>query len=266
MPTYIIGDIQGCWNPLQALLKKVQFNPDQDRLWLVGDLVNRGPQSLEILRWARGLGDRLTLVLGNHDLHFIGRALGVSKAKKADTLDEILAAPELGEMVEWLLQRPLIHREGDALLVHAGLLPEWSLEEIESLAEETAVILRGPQGKDLIASLSGKDPVTWDANLKGLERYRVFLKILTRIRICDEGGRADFHFTGTLKEVPQPYRAWFDHSHKRTEKLTTYFGHWSALGLHCGPGVVGLDTGCVWGRQLTAYRLEDGQTFQVGAT
>lgn len=267
MATYVIGDIQGCFNSLQALLQLIQFNETQDRLWLTGDLVNRGPRSLEVLRWARSLDGQLITVLGNHDLHLLGRHWGISSPKERDTLEEILAAPDAAELMDWLQRQPLFYREGNYLLVHAGLLPPWTLEEIDTMAARSGELLRSEKGKDLVARLAGKEPLTWNKDLKNkkdeMERLAAFVKILTRMRVCSENGEVNFQFTGPAEDVPLPFRPWFSHPHLRPLGGTVFCGHWSSLGFRRFAEVVALDSGCVWGRRLTAYRLEDGKAFQV---
>lgn len=267
MATYVIGDIQGCFNSLQALLQQIQFNETQDRLWLAGDLVNRGPRSLEVLRWAKSLGERLITVLGNHDLHLLGRYWGINAAKERDTLDEVLAAPDAPELTDWLCRQPLFYREGNQLLVHAGLLPLWALEEIETMAGRAQELLRSEKGKDLVGRLGGKEPLVWSQDFKNkkdeMERLAAFVKIITRMRVCGEKGEVSFQFTGPPEAVPLPFRPWFSHPHHRTPGATVFCGHWSSLGFRRFAEVVALDSGCVWGRRLTGYRIEDGKVFQV---
>jgi bis(5'-nucleosyl)-tetraphosphatase (symmetrical) len=264
---YVIGDIQGCFHSLQLLLQKIQFNESQDRLWLTGDLVNRGPRSLEVLRWAKSMGERLITVLGNHDLHLLGRFWGIYPSKVRDTLDGILAAPDVEDLISWLQQRPLFYREGNRLLLHAGLLPQWDIEEIEEMARRAENLLQSEAGKELMKSLPGKDPVIWDPDLKNnndeMGRLAAFIKIITRMRICSEKGEVNFNFTGPAEDVPLPFRPWFSLPHRRPPGTTVYCGHWSSLGFRRFPEVVALDSGCVWGRRLTAYRVEDGRVFQV---
>jgi bis(5'-nucleosyl)-tetraphosphatase (symmetrical) len=266
MSTYAIGDIQGCHRSLTALLDAIAFRPEEDRLRLVGDLVNRGPESLEVLRWAKGLGEPHVSVLGNHDLHLLARGWGRASAKRLDTLDAILEAPDRGDLLEWLRHRPLLHREGPFLVVHAGLHPAWGVEEAEALARETEAVLRGPRGADLVGSLYPlEDAIDWDPGRTGLERARTVLAILTRIRVVTPGGRVLLDEKGPPEASAAEAVPWFEAPNPRDPGTTVIFGHWSALGLAERPGAVGLDTGCVWGGSLTALRLEDRHVVSVPA-
>lgn len=262
MATYVLGDIQGCFRTLNNLLRKINFSQRKDRLWLVGDLVNRGPGSLEVLRWAKELGPVVAVVLGNHDLHLLARALCKVPPKSFDTLDSVLHASDREELLAWLRGRPLLYRQGPFLMVHAGLAPSWTVEEAEALAREAEAVLQGPEGVELLTLLSGKDPVQWDPMLQGLERHRVVIKILTRMRICDQGGKCNFHFTGSASAIPDPFFPWYLVPGRESRGTTILCGHWSALGFVKQLGVISLDTGCVWGRNLTAYCLEDERVFQ----
>jgi bis(5'-nucleosyl)-tetraphosphatase (symmetrical) len=261
MAVYAIGDIQGCFRTLQRLLARIRFDPARDRLWLVGDLVNRGPRSLQVLRWARGLGDRATIVLGNHDLHLIGSALGVRRAKRRDTLEPVLDAPDCDELVDWLLQRPLLHREGAYVLVHAGLLPSWSLSQAETLAREAETALRQAP-KKTIEALRTRTPVHWRQGLSPRARVRIALDSFTTLRTCSRSGRPCADFSGAPEAAPRGCRPWFEIPGRRSAAATVVCGHWAALGLRIQTGLLALDTGCVWGRVLTAVRLEDRAVFQ----
>jgi len=263
MATYAIGDIQGCYLSLQSLLKKISFSPNQDRLWLVGDLVNRGPRSLEVLRWAQSLGDRVVAVLGNHDLHLLARAAGVSSAKRSDTLEEVLQAKDRDSLLDWLRSRPLLHREGDRLLIHAGLLPQWTPTEAEALAAEIHAKLQGASSEKFLASLGEKNSAPWSPDLKGLERRRAAAMVLTRLRICDAKGHPAYPFTGVPEMIPPGYFPWFEVPERKSAGVTIFCGHWASLGLKVKKNLVALDSGCVWRRELSAYRLEDGGVFQV---
>jgi len=264
MATYAIGDLQGCFAPLERLLREIAFDAARDRLWFAGDLVNRGPDSLRCLRFVRGLGDRAVSILGNHDLHLLCFAEGVEGARKRDTLDEVLAAPDRDELVDWVRHRPLMHVEGDFALVHAGLLPEWSIEEARGLAHEVEEELRGTAHRAFLARLYGDKPDRWDANLAGVERLRVIVNAMTRLRVCDASGAMVLRFKGEASEAPGGgLTPWFDVRGRRSATHTVLCGHWSALGLRARPDVVCLDSGCVWGRSLTAMRLEDRAFFQV---
>ncbi|MFO1519570.1 MAG: symmetrical bis(5'-nucleosyl)-tetraphosphatase [bacterium] len=258
MPTYAIGDIQGCFKTLLKLLEKIHFSPLSDQLWLLGDLVNRGPHSLEVLRWASSHRENIRVVLGNHDLHLLARAAGVTEKKKMDTLDEVLNAPDRDELLDWLKTRPFIHREKNFLAVHAGIHPHWTAEEAELKAQEVEEELRGPSSRDFLASVfQGSKPESLS-----FEKKRKTVKVLTRIRMCHPDGTPGYEFKGSPDEAPPPLVPWYSFPNRSTENLTFLFGHWAALGLKIEPKLVGLDTGCVWGRALTAYRLEDGAIFQ----
>lgn len=263
MATYVIGDIHGCYDSVRALLAEIRFRPSRDRLWLVGDLVNRGPASLEVLRWARGLGDRAVAVLGNHDLHLVARALGVSEARPKDTLDSVLAAEDAPALLDWLRGRPLLHREGRWVMVHAGLFPSWTVARAEALARDAEQALRGRGAKRLLAAVKTPPFPAWSEKLSAFERRRMAVSALTHLRTLTEDGRPCERFAGPPTEAPAGCCPWFDRSHEREGELTVVFGHWAALGLHFSPGVAGLDSGCAWGGKLTALRLEDEAVFQV---
>ena len=262
MATYAIGDVQGCFTTLERLLRRIDFDAGRDRLWLVGDLVNRGPSSLEVLRWAKSLGKSLVVVLGNHDLHLLARAEGLREARKRDTFDEILKAPDRDALLEWLAGRPLLHRDGEFVMVHAGLHPEWSLEDAEALAWEAQEALRSRKRYSLLETFedSGESP-SWSADLAGLERLRLVVDVLTRIRTVKATGALCLEFTGPPKQAPEGCVPWYERS-TLPSGTTVLFGHWAALGLHLGRNAIGLDTGCAWGRSLTALRLEDRQAFE----
>lgn len=265
MATYAIGDVQGCYATLRRLLRRFRFDAQKDHLWLVGDLVNRGPQSLEVLRWARDQGERVRMVLGNHDVHLLARAAGVSEPKKRDTLDDVLAAKDMPELVEWLARQPLLVRQGDWVMVHAGLLPGWSFDDAEQLAEEGSAALRGPSRKQVLRDIFAGSPERWDAKLARKERLQVIFSVFTRLRICTRDGAMKLDFSGAPDSIPEGYLPWFEAPSRREPKVTTIFGHWAALGLHVSPRYVALDTGCVWGKALTAMRLEDREIFQEPA-
>ncbi len=259
MATYAIGDIQGCFEPLVALLDSFGFDADRDRLWLVGDLVNRGPASLQTLRFIRQLGERAVCVLGNHDLHLIAVAAGCAKLRKDDTLQDVLDAPDREELIDWLRHRQLMHRLDAYAMVHAGLLPDWSIEAALGLAGEVEQALRAPHYRKLLENMYGNDPDHWDPTLSGFARLRVIVNAMTRMRFCDRNGRMDLQGKGT--EPAKGYLRWYETRPK--EARTLVFGHWSQLGLVREPAVVGLDSGCVWGGGLSAFRLEDRTLYQV---
>ncbi len=263
MSTYAIGDLQGCSASLQALLAKIGFVSTQDRLWFVGDLVNRGPGSLECLRFVSSLGDRAAVVLGNHDLHLLAVAEGVGKLGKRDSLQPILDAPDCADLLDWLSRQKLLHVDGPYLMVHAGLLPQWSLSKAIALAGEIATLIRSPNRRAFLKDMYGNEPNQWDETLTGKARHRLIANVLTRMRILNDNNELDLEFKGELDTIPPGMVPWFTRRHPSLADKTILAGHWSALGLHMLPNFIGLDTGCAWGRQLTAFRLEDRAIFQV---
>ena len=266
MATYAIGDVQGCYQELRALTAQFKFDPAQDRLWFVGDLVNRGPQSLETLRWIRGLGDAAVAVLGNHDLYCIRLAMGAAgQRKRSDTLQALLEAPDGPLLVDWLRHRPLMHVEKGFVLVHAGLLPAWTVPQAHSLAQEVTAILRGNNYGAFLEHLWGNTPKAWQEELTGWGRLRVIVNAMTRMRFCSVEGQLEFDAKGPPQKAPPGHVPWFALAGRKSRDHTVVFGHWSALGLYREPGLAALDTGCVWGGPLTAMRLEDGAVFQQQA-
>ncbi len=261
MATFAIGDVHGCFATLQRLLRRIAFDPRQDRLWFVGDLVNRGPRSLEVLRWAAAQGDRIVVVLGNHDLHLLARAAGVAEARKRDTLEEVLAAPDRDDLLHWLQNRPLVHREGKALLVHAGLFPSWSPGAAEGLAREVEERLRSGAPK-LLAAIDHKAAERWQEGLTGGDRIRTALAGFARLRTLDAQERMCPDFSGPPQEAPKGCRPWFSYADRKSAGALVIFGHWAALGVKVQDGIAALDSGCAWGRELTALRLDDGKIFQ----
>ena len=255
MTRYAIGDLQGCEEELRALLIRLKFSADRDRLWFVGDLVNRGPDSLAALRRVRALGDNAVVVLGNHDLHLLAVACGVQRRRRTDTLDEVLGAPDRDRLIEWLLTRPLAHAEGHDLMVHAGVVPQWTAARTVALAEEVSRALRRDP-RALFEQMYGDEPERWDERLAGPERLRFIINVLTRLRLCTADGRVDLSLKGPPPPPPSPLRPWFEHPQRATRNVRVVFGHWSALGLVDRPEVLGLDTGCVWGGSLTAVDLD----------
>jgi bis(5'-nucleosyl)-tetraphosphatase (symmetrical) len=252
---YAIGDLQGCDEELHALLGRLKFSADRDRLWFVGDLVNRGPGSLATLRRVRSLTDNAVVVLGNHDLHLLAVAYGAHRRRKSDTLDEVLAAPDRDQLLEWLLARPLAHAEGDDLMVHAGVVPQWSVALTLTLAAEVESALRRDP-RALFEHMYGNEPERWDERLGGMQRLRFVINVLTRLRLCTADGRIDVALKGAPPPPPSPLRPWFEHPKRATRDARVIFGHWSALGLVQRRGVLGLDTGCVWGGALSAADLD----------
>jgi len=285
MARYAIGDIQGCKASLDRLLERIAFSPSRDELWLVGDLVNRGPRSLDVLRWARDLGAAITCVLGNHDLHLLARAAGVSGPRKRDTLDEVLAAPDRNSLIDWLRTRSLVHiaagsagasnsadrmrssQDGRYLLVHAGLHPTWSASEARAYASEIEHELAGPNWRTFLAATSERRSRAprWSADLTGADRWCTILSYLVRARMLTLDGQIVADFTGAPSDAPPKTLPWFAMPAPAWTSHTVVFGHWAALGLHLGSHHLGIDTGCVWGQRLTAIRLDDRAVLQVEA-
>lgn len=257
MATYAIGDVQGCFRTLERLLIRCGFEPARDRVWLAGDLVNRGPRSLEVLRWAVAHEASVTAVLGNHDLYLLARHAGVIGARRGDTLGPVLEAPDRARLLEWLRARPILHREGGFAMVHAGLLPQWTVEEAEARARAIETGLRGEDFETLLGDVRRQ-------NLDLDERQRALqadLAVFTRLRMLRRSNEPDFAYNDTPEKAPSALRPWFSAPHNRGD-LTMIVGHWAALGLRLQAGLVALDSGCVWGNALSAYRLEDGEVFQ----
>ncbi|HEX6735891.1 MAG TPA: symmetrical bis(5'-nucleosyl)-tetraphosphatase [Azonexus sp.] len=264
MATYAIGDIQGCYDSLRRLLDLCAFDPAVDRLWLVGDLVNRGPKSLETLRLIRSLGEAALTVLGNHDLYLLMVAEGGAKRRgKDDTLQPVLDAPDAGELLDWLRRQPLCHTEGGFCLVHAGLLPQWTAARARELAREVEAMLQGPQFHNFIQNLWGSEPAGWSDELAGWPRLRVIVNAMTRMRFCTADGTMEFKSKGPLLNAPPGHVPWFEVPGRKSADAVLVTGHWSALGLKITPNLLALDSGCLWGGHLTAIRLEDRQLFQV---
>ena len=258
--TWAIGDVQGCFAELQALLARIGFDPARDRLWFVGDLVARGPGSLATLRFVRSLGRAATVVLGNHDLHLLALAHGVAPRRRDASLAPVLAAPERDELVGWLCTRSLLHVEGGWALVHAGLLPQWSVARARDLAAEVEAVLASARAGEFLRQMHGDEPRRWDESLTGAARLRVIVNALTRLRYCTPEGA--MHLGATGLQAPPGARPWFE-LRPCGETETIVFGHWSALGVRLGGRIAALDSGCVWGGALSALRLEDRRLVQV---
>ncbi|MCK9283058.1 MAG: symmetrical bis(5'-nucleosyl)-tetraphosphatase [Rhodocyclaceae bacterium] len=263
MATYAIGDIQGCYQALVQLLQRIDFDAVRDRLWLVGDLVNRGPQSLEVLRFVMGLGERAVVVLGNHDLHLVMQAEGHGRASTEDTLASVLAAPDRAELLAWLRSRPLFHAEGEHAMVHAGLLPSWSIAQAAALSDEVRAALTGANYRDFLAHMWGSQPMQWDDALYGWDRLRVVVNAMTRMRFCTAQGVMDFRSKGPPEHAAPDVLPWFRVPGRASAGHTIVCGHWSALGLRLETNLMALDSGCLWGGALTAVRLEDREVFQL---
>lgn len=261
MATYIIGDLQGCFDPLQALLKQINYQAEQDELWFVGDIVNRGEQSLECLRFVKSLGERGKMVLGNHDFHLLASDCGLEKyASKSDTLQPILNAPDRAELIDWLRQQPLLvrHPSLPVVMVHAGIPPQWSAEQAQQHANEVEQLLRSENWREFITEhLFGSKTKHWHDGLQGWERLRYIVNAFARMRYCDNQGVLDFEMKLAPERNTHPnYQAWFLHNNRRNKDVEIFFGHWSTLGAMDAYQVHATDTGCLWGGKLTAFCLE----------
>lgn len=260
MTTYVVGDIHGCWQTLQRLLDRIGWKPLQDELWLVGDLVNRGPQSLEVLRWAaRQQG--IVATLGNHDLHLLARAAGLAEARREDSLDEVLAAADRDVLLDWLRRQPFVCRRGKLMMVHAGLFPAWDEYEVVDLANQSSERLTGRDGRSFLERLNAKPRPSWQAGLEGDERLAAAVTLFTRVRVVRSDGWPRFGYTGPPDRAPDGYRPWFESSRVVEAGIRVVFGHWAQLGLHRSGRALCLDSGCVYGGSLTAWCLEEGQLY-----
>ena len=255
MANYLIGDVQGCDSALGRLLGKISFSPSRDVLYLLGDLVNRGPESDAVLRRLMGYGDSARCLLGNHDLSLLAVAHGHRAPHRNDTMDTVLQAPDREAMLHWLRNQRMALREHGLLMVHGGVLPQWDAEQVMSLAAEVEAVLRGPQLADFLPRMYGNEPAQWSDSLQGADRLRVVVNALTRLRFCTPDGVMHLKAAGGLKDAPPGTLPWFDVPGRKTAKDTIAFGHWSQLGYLRRPGVISLDTGCVWGGCLSALRL-----------
>ncbi len=264
MSTYAIGDVQGCYEPLCRLLERIAYDPARDTLWFVGDLVNRGPESWHTLRFVRSLGERAVVVLGNHDLHLLAVAAGVRPPHREDTLDGILHASDRDELLDWLRHRKLMHAASGYAMVHAGLLPQWDVPRALALAGEVEAVLRGDTHGELFRNMYGNSPAAWSDHLQGYARLRVIINAMTRLRLCTREGVMEFGHKTNPADGPQGYMPWFDVPDRASAGTPLVCGHWAALGLMLRTDVYAIDTGCVWGRELTALRLEDRQIFSCG--
>ena len=263
MATYAIGDVQGCNDALQRLVEQIHFDPVFDRLWFVGDLVNRGPDSLKVLRYIKSLGTSAVVVLGNHDLFLLAVAEDIAAASAQDTLQPILDAPDRDELLGWIRQQRLLYHEASWILVHAGLLPQWSLREAEGLAHEAETGLRSPYYKDVLRALYPSKHLQWSSKLTGSARLATIIKVLTRLRACSTDGIMESSYSGPPDRIPAGFLPWFRIENLERRNTTIVCGHWASLGLYCEENLLAIDSGCVWGRQLTAIRLDDRKIFQV---
>lgn len=261
MAVYAIGDIQGCGPSLRELLDRLQFDPQQDTLWFTGDLVNRGPESLWVLRYVRDLGARAITVLGNHDLHLLAVWAGHAEPKANDSIQDVLQAPDADELMHWLRQQPLLHHdtELDYVMTHAGIPPAWDLATAKRCAAELETALRQADFGAFLREIYGNQPNGWSESLTGMARLRYITNAFTRMRVCDSAGRLQLHYKGEAHACPADHMPWFAVPERRYDGPTIICGHWSALGYHDGDGILAIDSGCVWGGQLTAVRLDDSR-------
>lgn len=262
MATIAIGDVQGCYDQLMRLLERAGYDERRDLLWFVGDLVNRGSQSLQTVRFVKGLGSRAVTVLGNHDLALLVVAEGIKKPYASDTFGDILAAPDREELLAWLRQQQMMHADGGYAMVHAGLPPQWSVAQALALAREAEQALRGPGYREFLRRMYGNEPVRWRDDLAGYDRLRIIVNAMTRMRLATADGTLEFSHKVGLANLPPGYLPWYDVPARASRDTVILFGHWAALGLLLRDDVVGLDSGCVWGRTLSALRLEDRRLFQ----
>ena len=274
MATYVAGDIQGCYDQLRRVLDKAAFTPETDRLWCVGDMVNRGPQSLQTLRFLKSLGDSLVTVLGNHDLHFLAVASGAFPGSRTHTLGGLMIAADCIELFDWVRQRPLAYTEQlptqngtkEILMVHAGIAPGWTFSKTLACAQEVEQVLQGTDFIPFLESMYGDEPDMWHDDLRGTDRLRAITNILSRIRFCTAEGRMNLKVKTGADTAPADSEPWFNFQRLQENQLLL-FGHWAALEGRTGiDNIVALDTGCVWGRCLTLMRLEDGERISVSCS
>lgn len=267
MSTYAIGDIHGCYDTLQRLLDKIAFTPQTDRLWFTGDLINRGPQSLQTLRFIKSLGDSAITVLGNHDLHLLAVAAGVQTVKMSDTIDNILNAADSTQLVKWLSQQPLLHHDMQLgfTLAHAGLAPQWGLTQAQACAHEVENALRSDKQQMLLKHMYSKEPACWQDSLQGIKRLRCIINYFTRMRFLDRQGCLNFTLKGAIDQANNDLIPWFNFPQRKMKNNNIIFGHWAALSdkTTTPPHVFALDTGCVWGKQLTAFCLDNGRYTRI---
>lgn len=255
MAIYAIGDIQGCFDDLLRLLDYIKFEPKQDQLWFVGDLVNRGPKSLETVRFVKSLGDSAVTVLGNHDLHLLATACHHRHPRKKDTLTHFLQAPDCDELLYWLRHQSLFRYNDEYCLLHAGLPPQWGFSRTKKMALKAEKVLQGSDHIDFFENMYGDYPDIWNPNLHGMEKIRFIVNCFTRIRYCEMDGRLDFKHNGAIGSQPRHLLPWFEIPGRKSANMKIVFGHWSTLGYYQGRNCYGIDTGCLWGGQLTALKL-----------
>ena len=268
MATYVIGDIHGCFAQLQLLLELIKFDKSKDTLWFTGDLINGGPQPAETLRFIKSLGDKQVCVLGNHDLVLLGTAVNAISVPNDRHLgfEPVLEADDRNELLAWLKMRPIVHFDPhfNVLLVHAGVLPQWSLQQIQAYAHEVESIIRGQQSTEFYGEMYGNLPALWSDDLTGWPRIRCLVNCFTRMRFCTPQGKLDLTIKGPIEAAPNGCMPWFKIPTTRDDNVKILFGHWASLMGHTGePDAIALDTGCVWGKRLTALRLDDWQFFSV---
>jgi bis(5'-nucleosyl)-tetraphosphatase (symmetrical) len=263
MGTIAIGDVQGCYDQLMRLLERAGYDEGRDLLWFVGDLVNRGPQSARTVRFAKGLGARQVTVLGNHDLALLVVADGIKKPHRGDTFGDILSAPDRDELLAWLRHQKMMHAGGGYAMVHAGLLPQWSIAQALALAREVEAALQGADHREFLKHMYGNEPARWSDALAGYDRLRVVINAMSRLRLVDAEGTMEFSHKTGLAGLPAGYMPWYEAPRRASRGTPVIFGHWAALGLQLNADAICLDSGCVWGRALSALRLEDRRLFQL---
>lgn len=267
MSTYAIGDLHGCLDPLKRLLDRLQFEPARDTLWFTGDLINRGPDSLDTLRYVKALGDACICVLGNHDLHLLAVSHGIRKASKKDTLSEIIDAPDCDELLDWLRQRPLLHAQADLpyILVHAGIHPDWDEITAATLSREVESVLRGDHFTEFLKHMYGNEPSAWSTSLSGYDRLRFAVNVFTRMRYCQVDGRLDYEHNGPPHSAPITLLPWYQIVHPDWRTKTLIFGHWSSHPAMAAEWLMPLDRGCVWDGHLAAFDLDKRVSITVAA-
>jgi len=263
MSIYAIGDIQGCFDDLLRLLDVIKFDDKSDQLWFAGDLVNRGPKSLETLRFVKSLGSSAITVLGNHDLHLLATAYKQRKPHKKDSLTDILQADDCDELLTWLRHQPLFHYNDKFCLLHAGLPPQWSFKKTKAMALTAEKVLQGENHLEFFKTMYGDQPNIWSRDLKGMDKIRFIINCFTRIRYCDEKGQLDFKNSGAIGSQPSPLIPWFTVANRQSKEMKIIFGHWSTLGYYHSNNCYAIDTGCLWGGQLTALKLGENKVKRI---